>query len=359
MYRKSRLILSAALLALGMSSIASAAILFSDDFSTDDSASWNINKAPTANAANQQAQFAFDYSGFGIPAAPGSSDTKGLRLRANIPIVGGVEVNTRPAGATSGLSVSPTGKNFGSSYEVSFYAWSNFNGAANASGLADNGNSEGGTNNVMFALGTSGTVPLAVGNTGLVTNGAMDGIGFATTGDGGITNDYRVYEASGTFAPVSTGIYPAGSNSNTAAYYQAIPSLAPHSAPAIQQALATAEYAPDGTTNPNPQAGQTQIGAFGFAWHKVVLTKNGNTMYWQIDGSLIAQGDISAVTLGGNNIAFGVSDVNTSTTRHPSLLFTLIDNVQVTDTVSVPEPSTICLCVLGAMGLAGARRRSC
>jgi len=38
-------------------------------------------------------------------------------------------------------------------------------GAPNASGLADNANSEGGTNNVMMAIGTSGTVPLVVGNT--------------------------------------------------------------------------------------------------------------------------------------------------------------------------------------------------
>src|SRR3954469_2488210 len=112
-----------------------AGVPFSDNFNTDTSASWTKNAAPTANAATQIAQFAFDYSAFGIPPAPGSSDTLGLRLRANLPISGGNEVTTRPAGATSGLSVSPTGKNFGSAYQVSFYAWSNFNGAANASGL--------------------------------------------------------------------------------------------------------------------------------------------------------------------------------------------------------------------------------
>ena len=125
----------------------------------------------------------------GIPAAPGSSDTLGLRLRANVPGTAAAPVTTRPAQALSGLSVSPTGQNFGTSYQLTFYAWSNFFGAPNASGLADNANSEGGTNNVLFAVGTSGTVPLVVGNTGLAANGAMDGIGFATTPDGGITND--------------------------------------------------------------------------------------------------------------------------------------------------------------------------
>src|SRR4051812_25128534 len=191
---------------------ASAVVLFSDNFNTDTSASWTKNAAPTGNASTQIAEFAFDYSGFGIPAAPGSADTLGLRLRANVPAD-----TTRPAGVTSGLSMSPTGQNFGTNYSMQFYAWSNFNGAANASGLADNANSEGGTNNVMFAVGTAGNVPLVVGNTGLVTNGQMDGIGFATTGDGGIVNDYRVYPKSATLAPAS--VMAANSYGNTATFY--------------------------------------------------------------------------------------------------------------------------------------------
>src|SRR3954465_4098625 len=154
---------------LGATSATSAAVLFSDNFNTDTSLSWTVNVAPAANAAQQDAVFAFDYSPFGIPPAPGSSDTLGLRLRSNIPGSAAAPVTTRPAGVLSGLSVLPTGKNFGSSYKVTFYAWSNFNGAANAHGLADNANSEGGTNNIMMAVGTSGTVPLVVGNTALAS----------------------------------------------------------------------------------------------------------------------------------------------------------------------------------------------
>src|SRR4051794_27500224 len=157
---------------------ASAAVLFSDNFNlAGNSANWKVNVAPTANASLQSAEFAYDYSTYGIPAAPGSSDTLGLRLRANIPGGAAAPVTTRPAGVTSGLSVSPIGQNFGTTYQVTFYAWSNFNGATNynaaagTGGLADNGNSEGGTNNIMMAVGTSGTVPLVVGNTGLATNG--------------------------------------------------------------------------------------------------------------------------------------------------------------------------------------------
>jgi hypothetical protein len=252
----------------------------------------------------------------------------------------------------SGLSVSPTGQNFGSTYQVTFYAWSNFNGAPNALGLADNANSEGGTNNIMCAVGTSGTVPLVVGNTGLAVNGVMDGVGFATTGDGGITNDYRVYPASGTISPAGSGVYSANSTGNTNAYYTALfPSV---SAPVVQQALSTAEYGGDAS---NTQAGSTQAGAFGFAWHKVVLTKNGNIITWDIDNTRIATLDASALTLGGANLALGQSDVNTTTTRHPSLLFTVFDNVTVTD--QIPEPGSAALLALcGCSILRRARRRT-
>jgi hypothetical protein len=320
---------------------ASAVTLFSDNFNTPaSSGSWTVNTAPTgATVAGQQdAVFAYDYSAMGIPAAPGSGDTLGLRLRANIPGSAAAPVTSRPTQVLSGLSVSPAGQNFGTSYQMTFYAWSNFFGGANTTGLADVANSEGGTNNVLFAVGTSGTVPLVVGNTSLAANASMDGIGFATTVDGGITNDYRVYPKSGTISPATSGVYAAGTAndgtgqapmSNTNAYYQAITSLAPHTAPAVQFGLSTAEYN-DGANN--TQGGSTQIGSFGFAWHKVVVTKNNNSVSWDIDDTRIATIDVSTLgALGGNNIALGESDVNTGTARHPSLLFTVFDNLTVTD----------------------------
>src|SRR5258705_8994247 len=47
----------------------------------------------------------------------------------------------------------------------------------------------------------------------------------------------------------------------------------------------------------------------------------------------------------------GESDVNTTTTRHPSLLFTVIDNVQVTDTVPEPAGATVVAMAMAAGGL--------
>src|SRR3954453_829376 len=227
------------LLVFSMAGGATAAILYSDNFNVDSSANWTVNIAPSTPAAvatQQQATFAYDYSAMGIPPAPGSGDTLGLRLRANIPGSAAAPVTTRPAGVQSGLSVSPTGQNFGTNYQATFYAWSNFNGAANTSGLADNGNSEGGTNNVMFAIGTSGTVPIVVGNTGATAGATIDAIGFATTGDGGITGDYRIYPKSGTIFPGTDPAYQASqfgnANSNTNAYYQAL--FGTHTAPASQ-----------------------------------------------------------------------------------------------------------------------------
>jgi hypothetical protein len=333
---------------------ASAAILFSDSFNTAASASaWTVNATPTANAAQQDAVFGYDYSTMGIPAAPGNAptDTFGMRLRANIPGSAAVPVTTRPAGTLSGLSVSPTGGNYGTDFGMTFWAWSNFNGAANASGLADNGNSEGGTNNLLFAIGTSGTVPLAVGNTTLSTGASMDAVGFATTGDGGITNDYRIYPKSGTIDPIANGHYAASSFANTASFYTSLfPAV---SAPAVQQTLSTAEY---GSDPMNTQAGQTQVGAFGFAWHKVDIFKLNNIVAWDVDGTRLATYDASALTLGGSNIALGQSDVNTSTTRHPSLLFTVYDNLSVYE---VPEPASCSLVALGlaAIGVVSRRRR--
>jgi hypothetical protein len=72
-------------------------------------------------------------------------------------------------------------------------------------------------------------------------------------------------------------------------------------------------------------------------------------MTWKVDGLLLATvpvGDDTAAT--GNNIFFGHSDSNatsSSDANDVNLLFTLIDNV-----VVVPEPSSLVLCLVAALG---------
>jgi hypothetical protein len=67
-------------------------------------------------------------------------------------------------------------------------------------------------------------------------------------------------------------------------------------------------------------------------WHTVSVEKVGTTATWSVDGTLMATIDLTTVTLGGGNIFFGHSDVNSSSSSDPNaqlLLFTLIDNVRV------------------------------
>jgi hypothetical protein len=151
-----------------------------------------------------------------------------------------------------------------------------------------------------------------------------------------------VYPQSGTFVPgTAAGVYAAGAsataNQNVNAYYTSITSLAPHSAPVIQQSISTAEYGADAS---NTQLGQTQAGSFGFAWHKVDIIKNNNIVSWTIDDTAIATFDASGLTMGGSNFALGESDVNTTTTRHPALVFTVIDNLIVTGDPANPTIQT-------------------
>jgi hypothetical protein len=297
--------------------------LFSENFDTDTSALWTVNSA-AVNSTGNNAVFAFDYSTVGIPAAPGSAGTtRGLRLEANV-----------SGGAQTGLSVSPTGLILPSDYVLRFNLWQNFNGPAPGGG-------NGSTQVSGAGVGTAGTTAQWAGGP------TYDSVFFGATGDGGSSIDYRVYPAANTAVPAS-GYYAAGtsltpdSRNNADAYYAGFGNQTP---PAAQTALFP------------QQTGATAAGAQGFQWHDVVITKNGGTVTWDIDGVRIATVPTSGLTLGGNNILLNQYDINnTSSTdvNATALLFGLFDNVTVT---AVPEPSTFAL--LGAAGVifGVARRR--
>src|SRR5687768_7613913 len=96
--------LGALALAVGPFRAASAA-LFSADFETDTTSSWNVNNNGLGtNAAN----FFFDYSTVGIPSAPNSTGgtTRGLKLGANLNSATAPTVSSQ----IPGISVSPTGQ---------------------------------------------------------------------------------------------------------------------------------------------------------------------------------------------------------------------------------------------------------
>jgi len=295
-----------------------AQLLFSDNFDTDHTANWTVN----ASAGTHPVNIFFDYSAVGIPSAPNSGgSTFGMRLQANT------------AGATfGGVSVSPTGQGFAGDYQVEFDMWLNYNGQLNGGG-------NGSTQVTGAGIGTAGTTPQWAG-------GTQDSVHFGTTGDGGSTVDYRAYStAAPTGYPDASTVFNAsgvGNRNNTHAYYAGFGGA---SAPAARLTLFP------------QQTNSTPVGAQGFAWRDVTITKVGNTVSWAIDGLNIATVDLSTVTLGGNNILFNHYDINATTSTDPnapSLLIGLIDNVRV---VAVPEPSTIALGLMGVVGLLLMRRR--
>lgn len=326
---KMRLLLvpGAAVTALSfLSTAAQAQTLFWSEL--DSSAGWTVN----AQTAGDLATFGFDYSARGIPASPnGGGTTIGLMLQAN-----------RPGnGVQSAVSVSPTGLSLSGDYELRYDLWHNFNGALTPPGFPG-----GGTGSTQITGGGLFTAGISAQRS-ITTGGNHDGLGFYATGDGGATQDYRIYTNAGMAAP-ATGYYEAGTttspevrNSNHP-YYASFGSV---SAPAAQ----TASFP--------QQNGTTQVGSQGFEWHDVVITKAGNIVTWRIDGIIIGEVDTTGLVFGGSNFHLTHADINATTTDASGepLLFGLIDNVRVN---VVPEPTSAALMAMAGAFMLARRRRN-
>jgi hypothetical protein len=314
-------------------------VVFSENFEVDPSANWVVNSGPGVNSAD----FSFDYSTLGIPAAPGGSGTRGLKLQANLNpniaagLTGAANASSpngtfAPGGVFGGITVSPNQSGLtNSDFVMTFDWWGNYNGPVNGGGT--------GTTQVsQFGVLTSGTATQWIGSA------TKDSVSFAATLDGGSASDYRAYSsAAPTSYAAANAVYaaPGGAINNTNAYY-ATPFPGGATAPAGQ--LSSFPL----------QTGATAAGVSGFQWNQVEIAVNAGIATWRVNGTLFATIDLSTVTTGGNNIFFGHSDTNGGASideTHPDLLFTLIDNVQI-----VPEPTTVAL-ALAAFGLLARRRR--
>jgi hypothetical protein len=311
-----------------LASAAEAQLLFNETFDVDPTANWTFNSSIAGDTANNnsggEANFFFDYSTVGIPAAPNSigGTTRGLKLEANVP---GTAV-------FSGISVSPNGQSFSGDYVLRFDAWQNINGPFPAGG-------SGSTQMTDAGVGTNGT-------TAQFPGGTLQSAMFAASGDGGTATDYRAYTAPGAPATDTSGVYAAGavtgSTNNTNSYYS---NFGNASAPAAQVALFP------------QQTGTTAAGTQGMAWHVWEITKSGNFVTWEIDDKPIATLDISTANLAGSNIFLGQFDINATSSADVnarSLLFGLVDNVRVT---AIPEPGTGLLLLFSAFPLTLRRRR--
>ena len=316
-----KLWLPAFLVAVGaLSSAADAVVLYEETFDVDSTANWTVNDPALSDIG---VDFFYDYSAIGVPAAPGDSTTRGLKMTAN---------NT--GGVFSGFSVSPTGQSFSGNYRVKFDLWQNYVGPVGPGG-------NGTTQLSTFGIGTSGTTSFWPGAA------TKESVAFGVTLDGGSASDYRAYSsAAPTSYPAGNAVYqaPGGGINNSDDYYElAFPME--HTAPAEQVALFPG------------QTGTADAGEISFTWREVTIDVFNGFARWYVDEVPIAVVDLSTVDLGGGNILFGHSDTNAGSSNDPNdalLNVTLIDNIVVS---AVPEPS--CLSLLG-IGLAGSmfvRRR--
>jgi len=314
-------------LQLSLSLIGSAALLsqsafgdlFSENFDVNHTANWTVNDPGLSDIL---ADFYYDYSAIGVPAAPNGTGTRGLKMTAN-----------NSGGVFSGFSVSPTGQSFSGDYQVSFDIWQNYVGPLGVGG-------SGTTQLSTYGIGTSGTTAFWAGAA------IKESVAFATTLDGGSASDVRAYSsAAPTSYPSGNAVYqsPGSTINNSDSYYASF--FPAQAAPAAQVLLFPG------------QTGSTDPGETSFAWRRVTIDVVGGFALWSIDGLAMGKVDLSTVTLGGGNILFGHSDTNTGSSADPNdtlLNITLIDNISV---VAVPEPSSLALIGLGGLALLARRRK--
>lgn len=285
----------------------SGAVLFSDDFNGVNSSSlWAVNlDDPTSGFV----EFNWDYSTFGIPVAPGTTDgsTLGLRMRC-----GNTTLDI------DGLSLSPLNGNFTGNYRLKFDLWINYNGP-----MPDGG--PGSTQNFDAGVGTTGDQVVWF-------NGVFaDCVWFTTTGDGAdgdADGDYTAFLGANQlkddtgFYAAGTGVGPNTGLRNSANSFYAL--WGGQTAPAAQLALF-----------PTNQTGVANIGNAGMAWHTVVITKAGDTVKWQIDGVTICTvtNDLSLLS---TNVFVGYQDkfASGNLSNRPELSFGLVDNLKVEAFVS-------------------------
>jgi len=272
--------------------------VFADNFDADSSASWTLNRAGTDN----RAIFAYDYTGIGVPSAPNSTGgtKKGLRFEANLSL-----------GVTNALSASPTGQGFPTNSRLHFDMWINVNGPLPGGGA-------GSTEAITAGIGTAGNH--VQWN---LASAAADGVWFAVNGEGGASDtsagisDFLAYNAI-SLQSVASGVYAAGTDStargNGDSYY--------------------ANVFPGGQTPPASQqsgypqqTGSLNVGTVGFAWRDVVVSRNGGTVEWFIDGLKIAT--VTGASLTASNIFVGYWDQFNSVSDNTNLSFGLVDNLRV------------------------------
>lgn len=327
-----------------------AATLFSDNF-TSAAVSMANYAVVTSDPTSSYQTYAYDYSVIGIPPAPNTTDgsTRGVKLDAN---------NGAP-NAAEGITLH-TNLSFTGDYSVKFDAWMNVNGPFPGGGT-------GSTTYLSAGVGGNG-----ITNNRITSNGdsaAVSGVGgwTAVNGECGNGKDYRFYKgtvtqlpATGQYAATDTDPSPTAENVRNGElnpYYAGLGGVDVESLP-VQGGV--------GMQKGESPGDLTYAGAFGMKWQQVELrvdadggTGGAAAMTWIISGKVIGTLDAGASgafsTTG--RVTFGFADPTSGGADAPQYNFGLIDNLRVDDFTVVPEPSSLALFGLSALGMFTARRR--
>lgn len=267
------------------------------------------------------ATFGYDYSVMGIPAAPSGTGTTGLRMAANA------------NGTIQALTASTTATFTTGQFRITFDFWANTNGPLPGGGT-------GSTELLGGGVGYSGTTPRA-------------GASLLVSGEGGLTQDYRMDKSAAAQALGATG----------ALYNPAFTSLNVNAASSATPANPFTAAFP-GQSAPAAQSGTTGTalnGTVAFAWHTMTILADvdaGTASFW-IDnlsiGTLNQSG--TTVSIAGSGSLTILDSAGTSISNadlSADLVFALFDNYKVE---AVPEPSGLALLGLTGLTLLSRRRR--
>ncbi|MCI0746624.1 MAG: hypothetical protein L0Y58_14585, partial [Verrucomicrobia subdivision 3 bacterium] len=150
-------------------------VIFSDNLNTDTSADWIFQFGANNNILDYSLEWGFDYSGFGIPQAPGSpttTETLGLRMQVN-------KTNSTASGSAA-INLYPKDRSFSGDYALRFDLFLNFGTAST-------------TEHALGGINHSGQVTNRYSQSTTGTPRGNDGIWVAIAGDASNSRDWAAY----------------------------------------------------------------------------------------------------------------------------------------------------------------------
>jgi hypothetical protein len=359
--KRSSLGLAAAGALFTLTGTASAQLLYSQNFETDDSANWVVRA--DSLGASHIVNFNFDYSTIGIPKAPNSAPadgTHGLQLICNVN-----PLTQLGSSVVVGESTSPTNFSISQNFDMHVDMWANYNGPNVGPGGANVTKGGSATNayttvtGYTSATGGSGSTILygcGYGTTGTSPQiaGSADSVFVGVTGDDGSAAEIRMYapnksssyqdgtyQISGTATPDPGGDFFVYNNSTGSRNFRQISNT---SAPGWTNHF-WAVQPPQAQINNWLQ--QSNIvcrpGTTGFRWHDVEVQKIGNVIVYSIDGFIAGSANTaSAGNPVGTYLTFLASDINGNASVDPNwtnLNFVVFDNIRVFNYANVVQVS--------------------